>query len=100
MGSEPNQGPGRLLKGFFFLYAANFVVFVIIAARIGGDAFNGMVRDGHYFLSNHGQLTEVSPRVFTYSLWHVRFLLATFALTFLTALWTKWRNKRNSGNSN
>ena len=48
----------------------NFLVFWIVAVSIGGDAFSGKVVNGHYFVSNHGRLTEVSPTVWRYSRIH------------------------------
>jgi hypothetical protein len=61
----------------------NFMVFIAVASRIGGDAVNGKEENGHYFLANHGHLTEVTAGVFTYSLWHVRSLFLTFPLGML-----------------
>jgi hypothetical protein len=46
------------------------VVFVLVAAAIGGDAINGHEKQGRYFLQAHGRATEVSRSVFIYSKWH------------------------------
>ncbi len=48
----------------------NFAVFWIVAVSIGGDAVSGKVESGHYFVSSHGRLTEVSPTVWHYSRIH------------------------------
>jgi hypothetical protein len=56
----------------------NFAAYVITAIILGGDAWNGRIRDGHYYLAWHGRLMEVSRAVFEFSWWH------TFAL------WTIW----------
>ena len=58
----------------------NFASFVIIAVHLGGDALNGKVENGRYFLSNHGRLTEVSADVFSYSRWHAESVFVTHAL--------------------
>jgi hypothetical protein len=50
--------------------AVNFMVFFVVALCIGGDAINGKVENGRYYLSSHGRLTEVSPRVWQYSRFH------------------------------
>lgn len=60
----------RLAQGLFFLAIANFLFFLAISIYLGGDAFNGKVEKGHYYLLSHGRLTEVSPRVWKYSWWH------------------------------
>lgn len=62
----------------------NFLVFVVIAIAIGGDAVNGRIVDGHFYVANHGRLTEVSQAVYTYSLWHVRSIFVTHPLAILT----------------
>ena len=64
----------------------NFVVFVAIACYLGGDAVNGKIEGGRYYLfgvrSEAGRkvYTEVSESVFNYSKWHVYSLWATWPL--------------------
>ena len=65
---------------FFWLAIVNFCVFVAIALALGGDAINGTVRDGHYYLMEHGVYTEVSKPVFTYSAIHTLSLFITHPL--------------------
>jgi hypothetical protein len=74
----------RCLLAVCGLGVLNFVIFVIVAVAIGGDAVNGKAVGGHYYLASHGKLTEVSEAVYTYSLWHVRSLLVTHPLAILT----------------
>jgi hypothetical protein len=38
----------------------SFWWFLIDSLRLGGDALNGYARDGHYFVSSHGDDTEVA----------------------------------------
>jgi len=54
----------------FFTAWLNFMIFAIVAVSIGGDAISGKAINGHYFLSNHGRLTEVSSSVWQYSRIH------------------------------
>lgn len=67
----------------FALAVMNFVAFFVIATRLGGDALNGNVVDGHYFLGSHGHLTEVSAGRCAFSLWHARSVFVTHALGIL-----------------
>ena len=73
-----------LANATMVLAALNFISFVIVASLLGGDALNGHVTNGHYFLDSHGRLTEVSAQVFNYSAWHARSIFVTHALAFLT----------------
>ncbi len=65
--TEKRARIGRVLV---LLGVVNFAVFWIVGACIGGDAVSGRSEDGHYFVSNHGQLTEVTHAVFLYSRIH------------------------------
>lgn len=64
----------------------NFVLFFIIAVCLGGDALSGGVIDGKYYLSNHGQLTEVSKWIFIYSKIHTLSLLVTHPLAIFLGI--------------
>lgn len=61
----------------------NFVVFVAIASYLGGNAINGKVEDGRYFLGSHGNYTEVSYEIFVYSKIHTIIFLIMHILPFL-----------------
>ena len=55
------DAPARTAAAFlqvvlFALCLANFALFFILAVYLGGDAVNGKIVDGHYFLMSHGQL--------------------------------------------
>jgi hypothetical protein len=52
------------------LVAINFFTFVAISMYLGGDALNGSMTDGHYYLCAHGHCTEVSGSLWRYSWWH------------------------------
>jgi hypothetical protein len=46
---------------------ANFAALCVLSLALGGDALNGTIRNGHYYLGNHGNFTEVSKAVFEFS---------------------------------
>jgi hypothetical protein len=69
----------------FQIAIANFLLFVVIALIIGGDAVAGKIVDGHYYLSNHGQLTEVNFLIFWYSKIHVYSVLVTHPLAMIAS---------------
>jgi hypothetical protein len=52
------------------LVLLNFLAFIIGLLYLGGDALNGYVRAGHYFLCAHGQCVETSRAIWRYSYWH------------------------------
>lgn len=64
----------------------NIAVYVTVAGYLGGDAINGRVDDGRYFLGSHGKYTEVSRAVFDYSRIHTYTVWATCALLVLAML--------------
>ena len=79
----------RIGQLVFFGAMLNFVVFFVIAGHIGGDAVNGAVREGRFYVMNHGRYTEVSKQVFTYSRWHVYSIWVTHPLAIVAAYWGK-----------
>lgn len=56
----------------------DFVVFYIVTLLVGGDGLSGSAQAGHYFVSNHGRLTEVS---------HAAWLITRVQAISLFALW-------------
>jgi hypothetical protein len=72
-----------LLQCLFFAGILNFFTFWFAAVYFGGDAVSGRAMDGHYFLSNHGHLHEVSLAVFTYSKWHTYSVFVTHPIAIL-----------------
>jgi len=77
---------GKAWVWLFFLALANFFAFVLISLYLGGDAVNGKIDSGRFYLGSHGRYTEVSARVFTYSKWHTYSVLVTHSAAFLSAL--------------
>lgn len=64
------------------LVAVNFLTFVLADMYLGGDALNGYIKAGHYFLCAHGGCTEVSSSVWHYSYWHGVTALGGIVLIF------------------
>ncbi len=69
-----------------FIGVVNFLLFLLISVFIGGDAINGKVDNGHYYLANHGRLTEVSVLLFGYSQLHFCSLFVTLPLLALASV--------------
>jgi hypothetical protein len=64
----------------FFVAWVNFTVFWIVALILGGDAINGKVEDGRYYLGSHGRYTQVSADVYVYSRIHTISIFITHPL--------------------
>lgn len=77
----------------FALAIINFLVFFFVAMKIGGDALNGHMENGRYFLANHGVLTEVSRPVFEYSRIHAGSLIITHPLAILLGSLRAWADR-------
>jgi hypothetical protein len=67
----------------FFIAIINFALFLAIAQKIGGDAINGKVQNGRYYVSEHGKLTEVSHGVWIYSQAHAISVFITHPIGLL-----------------
>jgi hypothetical protein len=64
----------------------NFIFFFVIALIIGGDAISGHQETGHYYLANHGKLTEVSYFIFMYSKIHTVSLFISHPLALIAGV--------------
>ena len=65
---------------------ANMILFMIIAAFIGGDAFSTQAEGGRYYLSTREEPLEVSIYTFFYSKLHARSLCITHPLMMIAGL--------------
>jgi hypothetical protein len=78
----------------------NFIIFVVVAMSIGGDALNGKVEGGHYFLADHGVYTEVNYKTFLYSKIHAISVIVTHSLVFFNGfmayLEKQWKKEKGS----
>jgi hypothetical protein len=86
----------RICVSVFAICLVNFALFFIGAVYLGGDAVNGKIFEGHYFLMSHGRYTEVSADIFNYSKWHAYSTWVTHPLAFAAGFWY-WRVKRAAG---
>ena len=87
-----NLGPA-----LFVIALLNFFVFANVALIIGGDAINGKIENGVYFVAGNGGLTKVSHSVWIYSYWHAISVFVTFPLGFLgMALYDRRKTKPES----
>jgi len=79
------------MRKFAALAAINFIVFVAITFYLGGDALNGHVQTGHYFLGLHsnGPFTEVSRTVFVYCVWHGLSVIASIGFIVIVESWRR-----------
>jgi hypothetical protein len=68
----------------------NFLLFLAGALYLGGDAWNGKIEGGHYYVwgYHHGTkgYKEVSQRAFEYSRWHVYSVMVTWPLAIVAGL--------------
>lgn len=90
----------RVILGIGLL---NFAIFVAGALYLGGDAVNGKIEGGHYYLFGVARgtgmkgYTEVSQAVFDYSRWHAYSVFVTWPLALLAAIAENRSKKRVSG---
>ncbi|MFA5863823.1 MAG: hypothetical protein WC975_03960 [Phycisphaerae bacterium] len=85
----------RIYLWVIFLGLANFVSYTVVYGYIGGDAKNGEVRDGRYFVRGHfihihfndrERETEVSRGTWIYSYLHSISILPTMAAIIVSML--------------
>ena len=67
-------------RALILMALANSTSFWFASAALGGDALNGKIEDGPYYVAEHGKYTQVSEVQFRYSAWHTRSILVTHAL--------------------
>jgi hypothetical protein len=96
--SPPVARP-RWLKVLAAIAIANFAAFVLVAGYLGGDALNGYVRDGHYFLAAKGHAYEVSRALYLYSKWHAlsAISLSGAVVVAWAILWRRAQLARRTG---
>lgn len=64
----------------------NFTAFMAFCMNMGGSAGNGEIRDGRYFVSEHGKDHEISARAFQLNQIHGRSLWITHPMAILGVL--------------
>jgi len=92
------ESSARLGRALLVIGLVNFGAFWIVGVCIGGDAVNGYVEGGRYFLASHGRFTEVTRSVFLYSKVHCYSVWVTHLLAaagwWVSHAWDK-RNPRS-----
>lgn len=64
----------------------SFALFIAFWFLVGGNALNGFVSKGHYFVRSSGVYTEVSYAVYAYSIVHTLSLFVTHPLAVLVMM--------------
>jgi glycerol uptake facilitator-like aquaporin len=72
----------RILNGTAWIVGLNFVAFLAVGAYLGGDALNGYVDKGQYYVCWHSKCYEVSKTLWNYSWWHAISTYAGILLVF------------------
>jgi hypothetical protein len=78
----------RILFWVRVVAIVNLALLAFGATLLGGDAFNGYVEGGHYFLGTAGKFVQVSRNVWMYSYYHViaNFVTGGLAVAALTVI--------------
>jgi hypothetical protein len=95
---HPTHYP-RWLKIFGCIAVVDVLAFMLVATYLGGDALNGHVSNGHYFLAAKGRTLEVSRELYIYSKWHG---LSAIAMAIATVsawaiVWRRTQMARSTG---
>lgn len=53
-------GSMKVVNIIGYIAAINFVLFFLLSIIIGGDALNGFIQNGEYFVVDYGRHTQVS----------------------------------------
>jgi hypothetical protein len=77
----------------FLVGWANFMIFMFVSLYVGGDAYNGKIEDGRYYLKSVRSkgspapepYKEVSGAIFRFSWLHAYTVFVTFPLGLLAA---------------
>lgn len=83
----------KLFIYIFNLRILNFFVFFVFSLIIGGDAGNGFVKDGHYFVTNHGKHTEVSELIWKINKFQADSLFITHPMAIIAAIIANLKNR-------
>jgi hypothetical protein len=88
-----NERAVAVWRALFIIGFVNFLVCAAVGFVIGGDAVAGHRAEGHFYVADHGKLTEVSEAVWLYSRAHVFSLWVTQPVA-LVALVMHHRTRR------
>ncbi len=79
---SPSKRAQWVLYPTIILASLNSFCFSEFSQRIGGDALNGYVSAGKYFVCAHGSCSQVSSEIWHYSYWHFWISAAGMLLVF------------------
>lgn len=68
----------KIIDRIGYIAFANFLLFMILSLEIGGDALTGFIKDGEYFVSDHGKHTQVAAFI-----WYLNRALGLGAFVFI-----------------
>ena len=74
----------RIVLRIRLVAVVNFALLAFGAFLLGGDAFSGYAKGGHYFLGSAGKFVEVSRSVWMYSYFHMISNFVTFGVEVIT----------------
>lgn len=92
--ADPKWKPPIWFRIFSIGTVVNFAVFWAVAVISGGDALNGKIEGGRYFLASHGNYTEVTRGFFLYSRVHALSSAVAILLTVFGGFWFIRRHQR------
>ena len=84
----------RVERWLVWAAIANFAALFVLSLALGGDALNGTVRNGHYYLGDHGRYTEVSKAVFQFSRVQTVSVFITHPMAIIASLSAFLRSRR------
>jgi len=77
---------GKVTRILFVVTVLNFGVWGVLNSVIRGDAINGKIEHGKYYVAMKSRYTEVSRGVYLYSYVHTCTNFVLFPVTILSAL--------------
>ena len=90
------RGLDALSACFAIIAIPSFALFFMFSWWAGGDAFNSISTEGRYFVSSHGNFTEVSWLTYTVSWYLGALTLATFFPMALLGLASRYLDKEGN----
>lgn len=96
--NKPTNKFQKVCLLLFTLAIVNFILFFIISLIIGGTAISGFVSDGHYYVKDHGKITETSSFVWYFSKIHSISVFITHPVGIIAVIFyniSKYISKRN-----
>lgn len=87
---------GKTTKLLFVVTVLNFGVWGLVNCAIHGDAINGKIENGKYYVAMKGKFTEVSRCVYLYSAVHTCTQFVLFPTTILLGLFEMIGRKKAS----